>query len=126
MGGIPWKSARAGSGKRFARRLASPASQARYEHKRDTLIAVRRILQAIEEERERQQLSKAELASIAGMPPAAVRRLLTAEGSNPTLRTVVSVADALGFEIELKPASTPAPNAVSSRGSRRRRAISTG
>jgi len=31
-----------------ARRLTDPAAQASYERKRDTLIAVRRILQAIE------------------------------------------------------------------------------
>lgn len=60
----------------------------------------------MEQERQRRQLSKAELASIAGLQPAAVRRLLTAETPNPTLRTVISVAEALGFEVELKPKSS--------------------
>lgn len=87
------------------RKLADPASRSRYEQKRDALIAVRRVLLAMDEERERRHLSKTELASIAGLQPAAVRRLLTAEDTNPTLRTVVGVANALGFEVELRPKS---------------------
>ncbi len=93
-----------------ARQLADPAAQASYERKRDTLIALRRILQAIDGEREQRQLSKAALAHIAGLQPAAVRRLLTAEGSNPTLHTVIGVADALGLEIELRPKSANISN----------------
>lgn len=94
-----------------ARRLSEPAAQARYQQKRDAFIAVRQVLLAMEQERERRQLSKAELATLAGLQPAAVRRLLTAESTNPTLRTVIGVAGALGFDVELKrrPAGSPGP-----------------
>jgi len=101
-------------------KLANPASRARYEQKRDALIAVRRVLVAMDEERERRHLSKTELASIAGLQPAAVRRLLTAEGTNPTLRTVVGVATALGFELGLRRKSGTRNGARSGRQSGRR------
>ena len=105
------------------RKLADPAAQSRYEHKRDVLIAVRDLLQTIEQEREKRQLSKADLATVSGLQPAAVRRLLTAASGNPTLRTVIGVADALGFEIALRPKSVSADPTIPDRPSRRRGAI---
>lgn len=72
------------------------------------------LIEALEEARRRAGLSKAELARLAGMEPAAVRRLLGNPGRNPTVGTLLSVAGALGFDLELaEQADRPAPAAPS-------------
>jgi transcriptional regulator with XRE-family HTH domain len=44
-------------------------------------------------------LTKAELARRADMPPAAVRRLFSQQQKNPTLSTLVAIADALNLRV---------------------------
>ena len=44
-------------------------------------------------------LTKAELARRADMPPAAVRRLFSQQQKNPTLSTLVAIADALNLHV---------------------------
>jgi len=54
----------------------------------------------------RSGLSKAELARRSGMQPAAVRRLLSANGDpNPTVSTMSALADSLGYDLSLSPRS---------------------
>ena len=54
-------------------------------------------------------MSRADLARKAETQPAAVRRLLSKRnGHNPTLSTVATLADALGYELRLEPKSTRA------------------
>ncbi|MCI0569156.1 MAG: helix-turn-helix domain-containing protein [Myxococcaceae bacterium] len=48
-------------------------------------------------------VSKAELARQFETRPEAVRRLFTAVDANPTLATVLKLAEALGFHLELVP-----------------------
>lgn len=48
-------------------------------------------------------VSKAKLARSMAARPEIVRRLFTAPASNPTLATVVKLAGALGFHLELVP-----------------------
>src|SRR6266536_334654 len=101
-----------------ARKLADPAAREQYERTRRAVILTRQILQLVDSERERAGLTKAELAQRAGTNPAAIRRLLTSGSSNPTLRTLLVVFDALGLEFSLKPrkparrsrGSLPSPN----------------
>jgi len=70
------------------------------------------IVNALDEIREQQGLSKAELARAIERDPAAVRRLLTAKQVNPTLGMVTDMAAALGYEVVLKPMSKPDQDAV--------------
>ena len=86
-----------------ARKLADPTAREQYERTRRAVILTRQILQLLDAERERAGLTKAELAQRAGTNPAAIRRLLTSESSNPTLRTLLVVFDALGLEFSLRP-----------------------
>jgi DNA-binding phage protein len=83
------------------------------EFRRAHADAARRIRQvdelvrALDDARERQGLTKAELARRAGMAPEAVRRLFTAEGANPTAATLIALADALDVEVVARPARKP-------------------
>jgi ribosome-binding protein aMBF1 (putative translation factor) len=90
-----WEQIRAGA-------LADPATRERYDQTRRAFTVTRTILQAIEDERERTGLTKADLAQRVGLQPSAVRRLLTAGTSNPTLRTVTELLDAVGLELTLR------------------------
>ncbi|MFI7166907.1 helix-turn-helix domain-containing protein [Rhodococcus erythropolis] len=63
------------------------------------------IVNALDDAREKADLSKAELARAISAPPASIRRLLGNGPSNPTLGTVSEVAAALGYELVLKPLS---------------------
>ncbi len=83
--------------------LSDPEVREEYERTFHATVAFRKILQMIEAEREKAGLSKAELAQRIGVNPASLRRLLTAEGSNPTLKTMLGVFEALELELTLKP-----------------------
>lgn len=48
-------------------------------------------------------LSKAALARAIGAEPAAIRRLFSAAGANPTLGTLAEVAAALGLRVTVEP-----------------------
>lgn len=84
--------------------LTDPESRAEYERTFREVVAIRTILQICEAEREKAGLTKAELAQRVGINPASIRRLFTAEGSNPTFKTLLGIFDVLGLEISLKPA----------------------
>ena len=86
-----------------AKTLSEPAARKRYERKLRSIVAVRRVLQMIDAERERAGLSKSALARTIGASPATVRRLFTSPTSNPTLKTVIDLFKALDLEIEVKP-----------------------
>lgn len=88
--------------------LQDPEARAEYARAyRDTLF-LRRLLQQVEAARLAAGLSKAALARRVGVNPSALRRLLTAEASNPTLKTMLGLVDALGLEVTLQP-SRPDP-----------------
>jgi len=59
------------------------------------------VMRALDDRRVTLGLSKAELARQAGMRPEVVRRLLGAGPANPTLSTVVALAEALMLEVEI-------------------------
>ena len=63
------------------------------------------VVNALNVARESAGLSKAQLARAINMDPATVRRLFTANGSNPTLGTLAEVAAVLGLRISVTPAS---------------------
>jgi len=63
--------------------------------------ATNAFLHGLDKARIRRGLSKAELARRIGAEPAVMRRLLSADGQNPTLTTLLKVATALGMAMEL-------------------------
>ncbi len=90
--------------------MNDPEARAVYESELSRIQAVDRvvngILDLLEERRAEIKMSKAELARRVGANPASVRRLLTAEGQNPQLSSLVEIALALGME------SLPFPKAI--------------
>jgi len=61
------------------------------------------ILGRLDEVREENRLSKADLARAIGAEPAVVRRLFASAHVNPTLGTLAEVAATLGLRISLEP-----------------------
>ena len=61
------------------------------------------IMNTIAEQAEASGMTKAALARAIGANPAAVRRLLSADGVNPTLGTLAELAGALGMKVTLEP-----------------------
>lgn len=82
-------------------RLMDPEYAAAYRGARRRVEAVDAVLRTLDSRRENLGLSKAELARRAGLQPEAVRRLFSSKRPNPTLVTLMAVADAL--ELDLRP-----------------------
>lgn len=99
-------------------RLHSPEYREAYERARRRIDQIDRVIRALDDRREELNLSKAELARRAEMPPEAVRRLLSAEHPNPTLHTLVAIAEALG--LDFAPAQKTAPRSTRSSATRAR------
>lgn len=78
-----------------------------YERARSSIDEVDQIVGAIEERRVALGLSKAELARRVGVAPESVRRLLSAEHANPTLFSVVSLAQVFDMDIVAVTKSKP-------------------
>jgi DNA-binding phage protein len=70
-----------------------------YGRARRRIDQIDRVVRALDKRREELNLTKAELARRADMPPEAVRRLFSAERPNPTLYTLASIAEALGLDL---------------------------
>lgn len=82
-------------------RLMDPEYAAAYRRARRRVEAVDAVLRTLDSRRENLGLSKAEVARRAGLQPEAVRRLFSSKSPNPTLVTLMAVADAL--ELDLRP-----------------------
>jgi DNA-binding phage protein len=85
----------------FVRDMEDPEFRAAYEAARARIDAIDTIINQLDDARERQGLSKAELARRAGTNDAVIRRLFSAGERNPTMRTVVEIAEALGLELQV-------------------------
>lgn len=86
--------------------LQTPEQREQYERDVRKMMAVRKLLMAIDAERERRGMSKNDLARLVGVNPAAIRRLFTSERANPALGTVLEILAALRIEMEFKMPST--------------------
>jgi transcriptional regulator with XRE-family HTH domain len=62
-----------------------------------------RLINKLDQAREADDLSKAELARSISETPSVVRRLLSAGQRNPTIGTLAEIAAALGMKITLEP-----------------------
>ena len=89
------------------RELADPQARALFERELAKANAIGALLQLMEEARERQELSKAEVARRVGSERSATSRLLAGKSVNPTFSTIADLADALGLEIELRVKQRP-------------------
>jgi DNA-binding phage protein len=113
-----------GFDKFFDEQMKDPAFAAGYAEARAEIDAVDRIMRALDEARIESGMSKAALARLISAKPEIVRRLFTTAFPNPTLATVVKLASALGYKLELVPASsTRRRSAEPSRAGGRRRAV---
>lgn len=89
--------------RRLARRMEDPEFRREFEREMAEIAAVDAIVNALDELRSDHGKSKADLAREIGKNPASIRRLLTLDGSNPELRTVVAMAHALEADICIVP-----------------------
>lgn len=89
--------------RRVARRMKDPEFRREFEREMAEITAVDAIVNALDALRSEQGKSKAELAREIGKNPASIRRLLTLDGSNPELRTVVAIANALEADVCIVP-----------------------
>jgi DNA-binding XRE family transcriptional regulator len=71
-----------------------------YEQSRREIEAIDRVIGKLDTLREQAGLSKAELARMVNRNPSSIRRLFT-QKSNPELALVVSIAAALGADLEV-------------------------
>jgi len=78
-----------------------------YADARAEINAIDQIMRLLDKARKELNLSKADLARRIGAKPEIVRRLLTTEGPNPTIATVVKLAAALNLRLEIVPRIEP-------------------
>ncbi len=79
-----------------------PEDRAFFEKEYAKAVAIGALLQQLEAARDKQHLSKREVARRMDRQESAVSRLLKGEGANPTLTTIADLAYALNLEIELR------------------------
>ena len=89
--------------RRLARRMEDPEFREAFERETAELTGIDAVVNALDELREVHGISKAQLAREIGKNPAAIRRMLTLDGVNPALRTVVAMANALDADIQIVP-----------------------
>jgi DNA-binding phage protein len=90
----------------------SPTFAAEYERVGAEILAVDDLIRLIDAERVDLGMSKADLARKVSTTPAAMRRLLTSGGANPTITTVLDVLAAVGMRLTLSPSSASKPASV--------------
>lgn len=97
------KPTKTGFDRYFAKRMNDPAFAAEYRAARAETDAVDALVRALDSAREDAGLTKAALAELADINPEQVRRLFTAQASNPTVMTLVKLATALDYTVALTP-----------------------
>ncbi|MBI5535274.1 MAG: helix-turn-helix transcriptional regulator [Deltaproteobacteria bacterium] len=95
------RTTKTGFGKFFDAQMAQPSFAKDCKQARAEVDAIDQIVRALDGAREQLGLTKADLARAISAKPEIVRRLFTAEDPTPTLSTVVKVAIALGYRLEL-------------------------
>ncbi|MBN2192307.1 MAG: helix-turn-helix transcriptional regulator [Polyangiaceae bacterium] len=85
----------------FDEKMKSSEFAKAYTEARQEIDAVDRLVRALDAARLAEGMSKADLARAIRAKPEIVRRLFTQREPNPTLSTVVSLAEALGCRLEL-------------------------
>jgi DNA-binding phage protein len=88
----------------FEKNMGDPEFRTAYERARARIDAIDQLVRTLDAERAAQKIPKAELARRMGVPPEAVRRLFSTDRPNPTMKTVVAAAEALGLKVQAVPA----------------------
>jgi DNA-binding phage protein len=88
---------------RFARLRSDPEYGEAYRAATRRITMFDDVVRSLDARRQELGLTKADLASRASMPAAAVRRLFSQQQKNPTLATLVAIADALDLCISVLP-----------------------
>jgi DNA-binding phage protein len=96
-----------GFDKFVAEQMKRPPFAAEYVRARAEIRAIDDLIRTLDERRVAVGMTKAELARRVSASPEVVRRLLTAEDANPTIETVLRVAEAVGLRLTLEPVETP-------------------
>lgn len=85
------------------RRLEDPEYARAFAAESVRVATIDSIMNTIAEQVEASGMTKTALARAIGANPAAVRRLLSSDGVNPTLGTLAELAGALGMKVTLEP-----------------------
>jgi DNA-binding phage protein len=117
--------ARTGAERYLAKKLDDSEYRAAYEQAKERIDKIDIVIRALDERRAELNLTKADLARLAGVKPEAIRRLFSSEHPNPTLSTLIALAGALDLELRPQPrmtkrAATPVRSGAA--GTRRRTA----
>ena len=97
------KTLRTGFDAYFQTRMKDPDFATAYTTARSEIREVDRLVRFLDYIRVAADIPKAELARRIRATPEIVRRLFTSKAPNPTLTTMVKLADALGLRLELVP-----------------------
>jgi len=95
------RGSKTGVDKFFDEQMRSPSFAKNYTEARTEVDAIDRMVRALDAARDHSGLSKAELAAAIEARPEVVRRLFTTKKPNPTLSTLIRLAGALGYRMEL-------------------------
>ncbi len=88
---------------RFARLRSEPEYGEAYQVASRRIAMFDDVVRSLDARRQELGLTKADVAARANMLAAAVRRLFSQQQKNPTLVTLVAIADALDLRISLMP-----------------------
>ena len=116
------KRPKTGFDKFFDTKMKRASFAANYKTAKAEIDAVDRIIRSLDRARVDLGMSKADLARSISAKPEIVRRLFTGEGANPTMATVVKLAQALSFRVELVRYGTSTRQRSSKRSTSRRAA----
>jgi DNA-binding phage protein len=94
---------RTGAQRYLAERRGDADYDLAYEAARRRIDQIDSIIRVLDQRRCNLDLSKAELARRANLRPEVIRRLFSAESPNPTLSTLVALAEALEMELAAEP-----------------------
>ena len=94
---------RTGAERYLADRKDDPEYKREYDTARRRIDQIDSIIRMFDQRRCSLELSKAELARRANLRPEVIRRLFSAERPNPTLVTLMALAEALELELAAEP-----------------------
>lgn len=94
---------RTGAERYLADRRDDPEYEREYDAARRRIDQIDSIIRMFDQRRCNLELSKAELARRANLRPEVIRRLFSAERPNPTLATLMALAEALELELAAEP-----------------------
>lgn len=96
------KARKTGFDRYFEKRLGDPEFADANAEARARIDAIDQVVRSLDAAREELGISKAELARRIGVRPESMRRLFSAPSPNPTLDTVVAVAQALQLTVRVE------------------------